>query len=556
MSIANIGGQPVLIMREGTERTQGKNAQKNNITAAKTVGEAVRSALGPRGMDKMLVESFGDVLITNDGATILKSLDVQHPAAKFLVDLAKTQDDEVGDGTTTVVVMAGELLSKSEGLIDLGVHPSMIVEGFRKAREIALNALDELATEVSFDTHKLLLETVATSMGSKLVSGYKNELAELVIEASKCVVEEKEGKPFIDIDNIKKVKKVGKGLDATELIKGLLIDKNVVHSGMPTSVKDAKIALINQALEIQKTEFDAKINISSPEQIQEFLDQEQGMLKKMSQKIIDAGANVVFAQKGIDDLVQHYLSKAGIMAVRRVKKSDMEAISESTGARICTRLDDLANPDVLGTAGSIEMKKIADDDMLYIEDVPFSKIVTMLIRGGTTNVMEEAERAIHDAICVARNSINDGIIIPGGGAPEIFIAIALRKFADSLPAKQRLAVRAFANSLEIIPRTLAENSGQDPIEIIGELYNAHNDPSRGKTYGYDPVLEKVNDMTTTGTYEPIRVKRQAIDSASEAAQMLLRIDDIIASKGGGEGGMPPGMAGMPPGMGGMPPGMM
>ncbi|MCG3218954.1 MAG: thermosome subunit, partial [Candidatus Heimdallarchaeota archaeon] len=494
--------------------------------------------------------------ITNDGATILKSLDVQHPAAKFLVDLAKTQDDEVGDGTTTVVVMAGELLSKSEGLIDLGVHPSMIVEGFRKAREIALNALDELATEVSFDTHKLLLETVATSMGSKLVSGYKNELAELVIEASKCVVEEKEGKPFIDIDNIKKVKKVGKGLDATELIKGLLIDKNVVHSGMPTSVKDAKIALINQALEIQKTEFDAKINISSPEQIQEFLDQEQGMLKKMSQKIIDAGANVVFAQKGIDDLVQHYLSKAGIMAVRRVKKSDMEAISESTGARICTRLDDLANPDVLGTAGSIEMKKIADDDMLYIEDVPFSKIVTMLIRGGTTNVMEEAERAIHDAICVARNSINDGIIIPGGGAPEIFIAIALRKFADSLPAKQRLAVRAFANSLEIIPRTLAENSGQDPIEIIGELYNAHNDPSRGKTYGYDPVLEKVNDMTTTGTYEPIRVKRQAIDSASEAAQMLLRIDDIIASKGGGEGGMPPGMAGMPPGMGGMPPGMM
>ncbi|MHA1911235.1 MAG: thermosome subunit beta [Candidatus Kariarchaeaceae archaeon] len=556
MSIANIGGQQVLILKEGTERTQGKNAQKNNIAAAKTVGEAVRSALGPRGMDKMLVESFGDVIITNDGATILKSLDVQHPAAKFLVDLAITQDNEVGDGTTSVVVMAGELLGKSEGLIDLGVHPSMIVEGFRKAREVALKALDELATEVSFETHKILVETVATAMGSKLVSGYKTELAELIIEAAKCVVEEKDGKPFVDIDNIKKVKKTGKGLDATELIKGLLIDKNIVHSGMPTSVKGAKIALINQALEIQKTEFDAKINISSHDQIQQFLDQEQEMLQKMSQKIIDSGATVVFAQKGIDDMVQHYLSKAGIMAIRRVKKSDMEAISDTTGARICTRLDDLANPDVLGSAGSIEMKKVADDDILYIEEVPNNKVVTVLIRGGTSNVVEEAERAIHDAICVTRNSINDGEIIPGGGAPEIHIANALRKFADTLPAKQRLAVRAFANSLEIIPRTLAENSGQDPIEIIGELYNAHNDPARGKSYGYDPILEAVNDMALTGTYEPIRVKKQAIDSAAEAAQMILRIDDIIASKGGGEGGMPPGMGGMPPGMGGMPPGMM
>jgi chaperonin GroEL (HSP60 family) len=421
---------------------------------------------------------------------------------------------------------------------------------------LALSSLEELSTDVSFETHDILLSTVATAMGSKLVAGYKNQLAELIIEASKCVVEEKDGKPFIDIDNIKKVKKTGKGLDETELIIGLLVDKNVVHSGMPTSVKGAKIALINQALEIQKTEFDAKINISSHEQIQQFLDQEQEMLKKMSQKIIDSGANVVFAQKGIDDMVQHFLSKAGIMAVRRVKKSDMEAISETTGARICTRLDDLSNPDILGSAGSIEMKKIADDDMLYIEDVPFSKIVTILIRGGTSNVVDEAERAIHDAICVTRNSINDGVIIPGGGAPEIHMAIALRKLADTLPAKQRLAVRAFANSLEVIPRTLAENSGQDPIEIIGELYNAHNDPARGHTYGYDPVLEKVNDMTKTGTYEPIRVKKQAIDSASEAAQMILRIDDIIASKGGGDGGMPPGMDGMPPGMGGMPPGMM
>ncbi|MHA2249797.1 MAG: thermosome subunit alpha [Candidatus Kariarchaeaceae archaeon] len=535
----SLTGQPVIILKEGTERTRGRDALRNNITAAKVIAEAVRSALGPKGMDKMLVDSFGDVVITNDGATILKEIDVQHPGSKFIIDLAKTQDDEVGDGTTTVVVLAGELLKKAENLIDMDVHPSIIVEGYKLSMEHALQLLDEVAISVEEDDKEPLLNTAQTSMSSKIIAYEKEALSEIVVDAALSVVQD--GK--VDIDDVSIVKKHGESLKETELIKGLILDKEVVHSDMPKSLKDAKILLLNVALETTKTEFDSKLNIETPEQIQKFLDREQDALKEMSTKIEATGANVVFCQKGIDDVVQHHLAKAGIMAVRRVKKSDMQKLAKCAGANVLSNLTDL-NADDVGTAGSIRETKIGDDDMIFVTETPHAQAVTILIRGGTDFIIDEYERSLHDALCVVRNIIEDKNLVAGGGAPELYIANKLRTFKLKKPANIQLAIDAFADAIEIIPRTLAENAGLDPIEMIGSLNNEYG---KGKyNFGINPENSDITDMKEIGVMEPVRVKRQAIISAAEAASILLRIDDVVSAKdlaGGGPGGMPPG--GMP-----------
>ncbi len=533
----SLTGQPIYILREGTERTRGRDALRNNITAAKVIAEAVKSALGPRGMDKMLVDGFGDVVITNDGATILKEIDVQHPGSKFVIDLAKTQDQEVGDGTTTVVVIAGELLKKAEDLVELDIHPSIIVEGYRLAMNESINLLNEVAIDVDINERETLLNIATTSMSSKIVSGETETIAPVVVDAALEIHDD--GK--VDIDDISIVKKQGESLGATSLVYGLILDKEVVHSDMPKSVENAKLLLLNLALETTKTEFDSKLNISTPDQIQKFLDREQDALKEMADKIVATGANVVFCQKGIDDVVQHHLAAAGILAVRRVKKSDIGKLAKSTGASIVSNLTDLSESDT-GTAGKVYQDKIADDDLVFVEDTPLKKSITLLIRGGTDFVLDEYERSIHDALCVVRNIIEDKKLVAGGGAPELYIANKLRTFKLDKPAKLQLAIEAFANAIEVIPRTLAENAGLDPIEMIGSLNNAYDE---GKyNYGINPDASTISDMKELGVMEPLRVKTQAIQSASEAATILLRIDDVVSAKnlgGGGPGGMPPGM---------------
>ncbi|MHA1739266.1 MAG: thermosome subunit alpha [Candidatus Heimdallarchaeota archaeon] len=547
MSLVNIGGQQVLLLREGTERTQGKNALQNNIAAAKVIAEAIRSALGPKGLDKMLVDSFGDVVITNDGATILKEMEIQHPAAKFVVELAKVQDDEVGDGTTTVVIIAGELLKQAEELLNQDVHASVIVEGYRKATDKALEYLKDLAITVDIKDKKMLAESVKTSMGSKIISSHSEYLADLIIEAALQVTVVENGKKVCDIDNIKIEKKQGESMKETELIKGIVLDKSIVHSGMPRKISDAKILLIDAPIEVTKTEFDAKINITSPDQMKAFLDQEQQMIEDMVNKVIKSGANVVLSQKGIDDLAQHFFSKKGIMAVRRIKKSDMEKLAMATGASINTRIDGLTSKD-LGQAKTVEERKIGDDDYVFIEDCANPKSVTIMIRGGSELIVSEADRSIHDALCVIRNIIQDELVIPGGGAPEIYISKKLKDYANKLAGREQLAVQKFAEALEIIPRTLAENAGLDPIDVLAALRTEH-DKGISSTGVNLRTGKHTADMIKENVYEPISVARQAISSASEAAQMILRIDDIIASKSTGGapgGGMPPGM---PPGMG-------
>ena len=525
--------QPVIILREGTERTRGKDALDNNIQAAKVIADAVRTALGPKGLDKMLVDSFGDVVITNDGATILKEIDVQHPGAKFIIDLAKTQDQEVGDGTTTVVVLAGELLKRAQGLLEMDVHPSIIVEGYRLSMDKALELLNDIKIDVEIEDRESLLNIAKTSMSSKIISSEMSYISEIIVDAALAV--EENGK--VDIDDITIIKKQGESLEQTELIKGLILDKEKVHSDMPANVKEAKILLINSALETTKTEFDSKLNIESADQVQQFLDREQAALKKMADQIIDTGANVVFCQKGIDDMVQHFLAKAGVFAVRRVKKSDMEKLSKTTGAPIISNLSDLSDAD-LGTAGKVQERKIADDDVIFVLDTPQSSSVTILIRGGTEFVLDEYERSIHDALCVVRNIVEDKQLVPGGGAPELYIANELRQFKLEQPSKIQLAIDAFANAIEVIPRALSENAGMDPIDIIGELNQAYKDGKH--TYGVNPLEGKVDDMKKLGVMEPVRVKRQAISSAAEAATILLRIDDVVSAKNLGSSG-----AGMP-----------
>ncbi|MHA2501982.1 MAG: thermosome subunit alpha [Candidatus Kariarchaeaceae archaeon] len=521
--------QPVIILREGTERTRGKDALNNNIQAAKVIAEAVKTALGPKGMDKMLVDSFGDVVITNDGATILKEIDVQHPGAKFIIDLAKTQDQEVGDGTTTVVVLAGELLRKAQDLLELEIHPSIIVEGYRLSMDKALELLEDIVIDVQIEDRDSLLNIARTSMSSKIISGEMEHMADIIVDAALAV--EVDGE--VDIDNVTIIKKQGESLADTQLIKGLILDKEVVHSDMPKLAKKAKILLINSALETNKTEFDSKLNIETPDQIQQFLDREQAALKDMADKIIATGATVVFCQKGIDDMVQHFLAKANIMAVRRVKKSDMEKLSKSSGAPIVSNLTDMSKKD-LGKAGVVEEKKIADDDVIVVTETPASSAVTLLIRGGTEFVLDEYERSIHDALCVVRNIVEDKQLVPGGGAPELYIANKLRQFKLNQPSKIQLAIEAYASAIEVIPRALAENAGMDPVDIIGELNNMYGE---GKYhFGVNPIAGRIDNMKDLGVMEPVRVKRQAISSATEAATILLRIDDVVSAKNLGSGG--------------------
>ncbi len=550
---AQLGGQPIFIMKEGTQRTRGKDAMENNIAAAKVIAEAVRTSLGPMGMDKMLVDQFGDVVITNDGATILKEIDVQHPAAKMMVEVAKTQDSEVGDGTTTSVIIAGELLKRAEKLLQQKIHPTVISEGFRKAADKAVEILEEISIKSGIDDLEGLKNCAMTCMSSKIVSESKAMLADICIQAIKAIAEKGDnGKWTADIEKVQIQKKEGESIDDTKLIKGIILDKEVVSPGMPKSIKDAKILLLQSAIEIEKTEFDAKLQITSPDQIQQFLDEEEHMLRTMVEKIVNSGANVLVCQKGIDDLAQHFLSKAGVMAVRRVKKSDIEKLSKATGGMVYTNLDDITTAK-LGYAGLVEERKIMNDSWIFIEECKEPKSVVILIRGGTELIIDEVERAIHDTLCVIRDVVQDEKVVGGGGAPEIETAIRLRKYASTLGGREQLAVEVFADSLDIIPKTLAENSGLDQIDILMQLRAAHQ--AGNKFAGYDMDAGKViNNMMDSGVVEPTIVKIQAIKSSSEAASMILRIDDVIAGakSAGPPGGMPPGM---PPGMGGMGGGM-
>jgi len=523
------GTVPVLILKEGTGRTSGREAQRNNIMAAKVISEMVKTTLGPRGMDKMLVSSFGDVTITNDGATILKELDVQHPAAKMLVEVAKAQDNEVGDGTTTAAVLTGELLAKAEALLDQNVHPTIIIEGFKKAHEKAREILDKMAIPISIKDNKRLLDVAMTAMGSKGVAAAKDHLAKIAIDAVKQVAEEKDGKFKADIDLIKILKKHGKSLEETELVKGMAIDKEVANPQMPKMVKDAKIALLNAKLEIEKTEFDAKINIESPEQMKLFLDEEERMLKEMVDKIAEVGANVVLCEKGIDDLALHFLAKKGILAVKNISSSDMEKLARATGGKIVASIKDLT-PDVLGEAKIVEEVKIGDDKLVYVKECKNPKAVTIVVRGGTEHVVDEAERSLHDALCVVRNAIEDEKIVPGGGAPEAEVAKQLRGYAVKVGGREQLAIEAFADAVESIPLILAENAGLDPVDIMVELRAAH-EKDKGINMGVDVFSGKVRDMLELNVVEPLRVKLQVLKSATEAASMILKIDDVIAAKG-------------------------
>lgn len=540
MAQSGLGGTPVLILREGAQRTRGRDAQRGNINAAKVIAEAVKSALGPRGMDKMLVDSLGDVTITNDGATILKEMDVQHPAAKMMVEVAKTQDDEVGDGTTTAVVLAGELLKKAEELLDKNIHPTIILEGYRKAADKAVEVLDEIALEFEADNEEMLKKAAMTTMSTKVISGSRDHLADLAVKAVRSVADRIGDDYKADIENIKVEKIQGESLEDTAYINGIILDKEVVHPGMPKRVTDAKIALLDTPLEVEKTEFDAKINITKVEQMQAFLDEEQNILKERVDKIKGSGANVVLGQKGIDDLVQHFLAKEGILAVRRVKKSDLEKLARATGGKIVTNIDDIS-PEDLGKADLVEERKISDNNMVFIEGCKNPKSVSILIRGGTELIVEEAERALHDALCVVRNLIHESKVVAGGGASEIEVAKVIRDYAESFSGREQLAVIKFAESIETIPRTLAENAGLDPIDILVELRAKHD--KGDKWTGVDVFNGGVRDMSQLDIWESVSVKKQAIKSAGEAAEMILRIDDVIASSKEKMGG-PPGAEGV------------
>jgi thermosome len=547
------GSVPVIVLKEGTGRTTGREAQKNNIMAAKIVAEAVKTTLGPCGMDKMLVTSFGDVAITNDGATIMKELDVQHPAAKMLVEVAKAQDNEVGDGTTTAVVLAGELLAKAESLLDKNIHPTVIIEGYKKASDKAQEILDKIAISVNFGDDKTLKEVAITSLSSKGINVAEEHFAKLIVDAVKQVAEKIDGDLKADIDLIKIVKKHGKSLDETELVKGMVIDKEVASSQMPKLINDAKIVLLNEKMEIEKTEFDAKINIESPDQMQMFLDEEERMLKEMADAVSKAGANVVFCEKGIDDMVLHFLAKAGVFAVKSVSSSDMEKLARATGGEILASVKDLT-ADTLGKAKKVEEVKIGDDKLIYVRECKNPKAVTIVIRGASAQVLDEAERSLHDGLCVVRNAVEDGKIVAGGGAPEAEVARNLRSFAVKVGGREQLAVEAFAEAVEAIPLTLAENAGLDPIDIMVAL-RAEHEKADSKSFGIEVTTGKIRNMLDLLVLEPLRVKLQIIKSATEAANMILKIDDLISVKGGGKTPpMPPG-GGMPGGMGGMGGGM-
>ncbi len=531
-----MAGQPILILKEGTKRETGRNAMRNNIEAAIAIAEAVRSTLGPRGMDKMLVDSLGDVVITNDGVTIMKEIEVEHPAAKMMVEVAKTQDTEVGDGTTTAVMLAGELLKQAQTLLDQNVHPTVISSGYRMAAEKAKEILDKISRKISIDDDEVLMKIAKTALGSKSASMSKDLLADISLKAVKKIVEEVDGKIVADLNNIQVIKKQGGSIDDTQIIDGVIVDKEKAHPDMPGIVKNAKIALLDAALEIKKPEIDTNIQIRDPTMIHSFLEEEEKMLKEMVDKIAATGANVVFSQKGIDDMAQHFLAKKGIYAARRVKKSDMEKLEKATGAKIVMNLDDLT-PNDLGFAEKVEEVKIGEDHLTFVTGCKNPKAVSILVRGGTEHVVDEIERSLQDALHVVAKAIEDGKVVVGAGAAAMEISLGLKDYAATVGGREQLAIEKFADAMEIVPRTLAENAGLDPIDMLIELRKHHKEGK--KDYGVNVISGKVSNMWNEGVIEPIRVGMQAIDSATEAAIMILRIDDVIASKGGGAGTKPP-----------------
>jgi thermosome len=562
MAQQQMGNQPMIVLSEESQRTSGKDAQSMNITAGTAVAEAVRTTLGPKGMDKMLVDNSGSVVVTNDGVTILDEMDIEHPAANMIVEVAQTQEDEVGDGTTTAVVIAGELLSKAEELLDQDIHATILAQGYRQAAEKAKEILEENAIDVDADDTETLEKVAGTAMTGKGAESSKDLLGELVVRAVQAVADE----DSVDTDNVQVETVVGGATDESELVEGVIIDKERVHDNMPFAVEDADLALLDTAIEVPETELDTEVSVTDPDQLQEFLDQEEKQLKEYVDQIADTGADVVICQKGIDDMAQHYLAEEGILAVRRAKNSDIEALSRSTGARIVSNINDIEADD-LGFAGSVAQKDVAGDERIFVEDVEDAKAVTMILRGGTEHVVDEVERAIEDSLGVVAATLEDGKVLPGGGAPEIQLALGLRDYADSVGGREQLAVEAFADAIDVIPRTLAENAGHDPIDSLVDLRSKHD--GGNVSFGLDAYSGEVVDMDDGGVVEPLRVKTQAIESATEAAVMILRIDDVIAAgdmKGGagdddedegpggpgGAGGMPGGgMGGMGGGMGGM-----
>jgi len=543
--MTNNMGQPIFILPEGAMRSKGRDALRNNIGAAKAIADTVKTTLGPKGTDKMLVDSLGDVVITNDGATILDEMQIENPAAKMMVEVAKTQDKNVGDGTTTAAVLAGELLKRAEDLLDQEIHPTIITKGYRLAKIKALEVLDKIAYNITLNDTKQLAEIAETAMTGKSAEMGSKQLADLAVRAVKRVAETKGKTAEVDIGNIKIEKKEGGSISDTQFIEGLLIDKEIVHSAMSKSVEKAKIALLECALEIKDLEGDAKISIDSPEKLQAFLDNEEKALKNMVKKVVDSGASVVFCQKGIDDTAQHYLAKAGILAARRVKKSDMEKLARATSASIISSINDLTGKD-LGYAGSVYEKKIVGDEMIFVEECKEPKAVTILLRGGTEHIVDEVERAMEDALKDISAALEIGKYVAGGGAPEMEVARELRRYADTFTGREQLAINSFADAMEVVPRTLAENAGLDPIDKLVTLRAAHD--RKEYNAGLDAFTGKIHDTTKAGVIEPLKIKIQAVQSASEAAEMVLRIDDIIAA--GSKGGAPPQMPGMPPG--GMP----
>ncbi len=532
-------GQPVLILKEGTSRSRGKEAQKNNIAAAVAVADTIKSTLGPRGMDKMVIDSMGDITITNDGATILGEIDVGHPAAKMMVEIAKTQDDMVGDGTTTVVVLSGELLKKAEELLEQDIHPTVIVGGYQKAVKKAVEVLEKVAVPVDLGDRESLKKVAMTSMRSKAVSSARDFLAEIAIDAVNQVSEKRGDSMLADIDNIQIVKKEGKSILDTTLVKGIILDKEVVHAGMPKRVEKAKIALLNAALEVEKTEMSAEIRIRDPSQMKAFLDKETSMLSGMVEKIAASGTNVLVCQKGIDDMAQHFLAKHGILAVRRAKESDMEKLSRATGGKVVTNIDDLKASD-LGHADIVEERKIGDDKMVFVEGCKDPKSVSLLIRAGLERMVDEAERAMKDALSVVADVVENRKIVAGGGAIEAEIAKELRRYATKVGGREQMAISAFADAVEVIPKTLSDNAGLGTIDVLVNLRAAHEKP-KGKFMGVDVFSGKIVDMMEEGVLEPLSVKEHAVKSATEAASMILRIDDVVAASKPKEPKTPPKM---------------
>jgi len=538
-SIQQTPNGPVLVLKESALQEKGREAQKNNITAARLVAELVKSSLGPRGLDKMLVDSLGDVTITNDGATILKEIDAQHPAAKMMVEISKTVDTEVGDGTTSSVIFGGTLLAKAEELLSKDIHSSVIIDGYQIAAEKALEVLDEISKKVTADDKETLINIAKTSMESKLISDDSDSLSKIVVDAILKIAETKDGKSTVDLDNIKVEKKAGGSIQNTSLIKGIVLDKEIVHSGMPTKIQNAKIALVNSALEVEKTEMSAEIRINDPTQMQMFLEEENRMLKTMVEKLHTIGSNVVICQKGIDDMAQHFLAKHGILAVRRVKESDMTKLAKATGGRISSNIDDISEKD-LGSADLVHQKKVETDKWVFVEGCKNPQSVTMLIRGGSQRVVDEVDRSIHDSLMVVKDVIETPAIVAGGGAPEALLAAFLKDWSGRFDGRQQLAIKKYAEALEVIPLTIAENAGMDPIDTMVSLRAKQSD---GKKWtGINAKEGKVSDMLSQNIVEPVVVKKQIIKSATETASMILRIDDVIAisgAPGGGGGGMPP-----------------